>query len=73
MQRLQRQVQTVPEQMGMSSCERKWLSSWVVVSGRRNAERRQYPKGNFAWFHFSYPCFCSKVVAEPFAGLAVCA
>lgn len=58
---------------GMSSCERKWLSSWVVVGGRRNAEGRQYPKKNFAWFHFSYPCFYSKVVAAHFAGLAVSA
>lgn len=54
MQGLKRQVQTVPEQMGMSSCERKWLSSWVVVvSGRRNAEGRQYPRKTFAWLYFS--------------------
>lgn len=60
MQGLKRQVQTVPEKMGMSSCERKWLSSWVVVSGRRNTEGRQYPKKKLEWFHFPTPASISK-------------
>lgn len=40
-QGLEEQVQAAPEQMGVSSSERKWLSGWVVVSGRRNADGRQ--------------------------------
>lgn len=35
------QVQAAPEQMGVSSSERKQLSGWVVVSGRRNADGKQ--------------------------------
>lgn len=40
-QGLEEQVQAAPEQMGARSSERKWLSGWVVVSGRRNADGRQ--------------------------------
>jgi len=70
-QGLEGRARAAAEQMGESGGERKWLSDWVVVSGRRNAGGRQRSKKDLVWFHFCYSHSYSKMVAVIVAGLAV--